>query len=159
VAVALGSLLAGGMGIPGGRSHVVAAETPVTEKSASSSTAEMRIEDWIKQLDAPEYAQRKEAAGRLVEAGKPALPAVREAAHSSNREVSERALEILKRQFGSLDPQVKEAARLALEEMSRSETTRVASAARGILNPNAVPPAAAQLAKAQVLAAARARAL
>ena len=42
--------------------------------------------------------------------------------------------------------------------MSRSETTRVASAARGILNPNAVPPAAAQLAKAQVLAAARARA-
>ncbi|MFO0904523.1 MAG: hypothetical protein U0939_16080 [Pirellulales bacterium] len=125
--------------------------------AARAETLDASIPAWIQQLNADEYAERKEAAAKLAEAGKAALPALAEAARSPDREVSARSLEILKRHYGSGDARLKQAAKETLESLAKGEPARVASLAQQILNPAVFIPVRGQPNNVQVLAAARAR--
>ena len=138
---------------------VLNAAGAVLATAASAETLEAAIPQWVQQLDADEYSRRKEAAARLAEAGIAALPALRDAARNADREVSARALEIIKRHFGGGDARLKQAAKTTLEELAKSDEKRVAAAAQQILQPAVGMPVRGPVNAAQVaLAAARARA-
>jgi hypothetical protein len=128
--------------------HAQEAERPPEPRESAESTESTPIFDeaqlamLIQQLDADEFAVRRDASQRLLEAGKTAIPALKKAALGDSREVTTRSLEILQKHFTQGDEAIKAAAKQALQEIAASEQT-VARRAKEILNP-APPPQVAQ---------------
>ncbi len=102
--------------------------------SADSKTVtEAQIAAWIDQLDSPNFRQRREATRRLIEAGKAAIGPVAEQADTDNLERASRCIDILGRLAASEDEATEQAARKALEALSRSKHNSVAQRAAAVL--------------------------
>ncbi len=153
---------------------IPAATTPalvpgvVAGDSGSEKTAiGERIEQWILDLDAPQFGKRQAAAQRLAESGEAAFPRLLEAARHPSREVSERAIDLLEQHYRVGDTKLKTAAAEALRQLAGPEdgpdpTDRVARAARAVLRPAAeanLPVMARGIAPAMIQAQARAIAI
>ncbi|HZT82019.1 MAG TPA: HEAT repeat domain-containing protein, partial [Gemmataceae bacterium] len=81
-----------------------------TQQQRKAPPSERAIAEWIRQLSDDHFAVREAAQRALVEAGPPALPAVRAAARSGDAEVRRRAAAILQAigaQIASRKPAVK----------------------------------------------------
>ena len=83
---------------PGVRSQI-AVETP-PEPGVAMSTEEIRRA--IRELDANQFVQRREAALRLTRVGEPAITSLTQAAVHGSREVSTSALAIIRKHNASL---------------------------------------------------------
>ena len=134
--------------------------------SAKTALGE-HVEQWILDLDAPQFGKRQAAAQRLAEIGEVAFPQLVEAARHPSREVSERAIDLLEQHYRVGDTKLKEAAAEALRKLAGPEdgpapTDRVARAARAVLRPVAeanLPVMARGIAPAMIQAQARAIAM
>ena len=89
----------------------------------------------IGQLDAPEFGQRQEASRRLSEVGKSVLPEIEKAVIASSREVSSRALDILKFHFQRGDADVKQAAKESLARLADSKNVSISQRAHNVIDP------------------------
>src|SRR5581483_10035467 len=80
-------------------SRSLGAEGLVPSLEPESGLSSTEIARLIEQLDAPLFGERQDASRRLIEAGKSVLPDLEKAAAAPSREVSGRALDILKQHF------------------------------------------------------------
>lgn len=109
-------------------------------RSAPRNASAEQIAGWIRQLDAPRFAERTEATRQLEEAGKVAFPALAEAALGESREVTLRAIEILRKHSQEGDELTKTAARECLQKIADSGHASMARRAKEALNPPQPPP-------------------
>lgn len=107
--------------------------------TASTASAE-QMAGWIRQLDSPRFAERTEATRQLEEAGKAAFPALAEAALGDSREVTLRAIEILRKHSLEGDELTKTAAKECLQKIAASEHASAARRAKDALKPPQSPP-------------------
>ncbi len=107
--------------------------------TAPAASAE-QIAGWIRQLDSPRFAERTEATRQLEEAGKAAFPALAEAALGESREVTLRAIEILRKHGLEGDELTKTAAKDSLQKIADSEHASAARRAKDALKPPQSPP-------------------
>ena len=98
-----------------------------------------QIAQLIEDLDQPEFADRQEASQKLAELGKEAVPQLEKAVARGNREVSGRALDILKRHWEGQDADGKQAAKESLERLAGSDHATTAQRARNVLYPRKEP--------------------
>jgi hypothetical protein len=116
----------------------LSAEAPQSrDETAEKVAAPAQIESWIKQLNSDRFNERNEAAKRLEEAGQAAFPALAEAALGESREVTLRALDILRKHFEQGDQATKDAAKQALQKIAASPHESAAQRAKQILQPPA----------------------
>lgn len=80
-----------------------------------------QIAQWVKDMDAEEFATREQAVAKLAEAGKAAIGPVAAAAKGKGLEVSTRSVAVLKKLLASKDEATKAAAKAALEELAKDE--------------------------------------
>ncbi len=124
-------------------SVVLTCSAPAEDETLQPDSAtNERIEQWIMQLDASEFAARNEASRNLKSLGPAACPALAQAALGESRERRMRALDILQGHFENGDPPAKEAAKEALEKIAASDQPAAAAKAKEILEPKKDPPAA-----------------
>ena len=107
------------------------------EQTAAPPSAE--VDKWIGQLNAERFADRQEASQKLAEIGKPAVPALAQAAVGDSLEVTIRSIEILKKFYQSSDESLKTAAKEALEQIAASSKAAAARRAKEILTPKQEP--------------------
>ncbi|HEX5104702.1 MAG TPA: hypothetical protein VFV87_12865 [Pirellulaceae bacterium] len=100
------------------------------------------IAELIPQLGSAEFARRQAASQELTEAGKAVFPELERAALEGGREVSGRAIDILKTHFNRGDDSTKQAAQGALERLAKSGQAGAAQRASEALNPPQEPDAA-----------------
>jgi len=117
------------------------AATALEDSPTQASVDEATIAKRIKQLDSNRFAERNEASSSLEAAGKAALPALSKAALGDSREVTLRAIDILRKHFNDGDDATKEAAKQVLEKLAQSDHQSAARRAKDVLNPK--PPAQA----------------
>ena len=103
-------------------------------KTAAKEPA-IDIAQLIKQLDAEEFSERQAASAKLAEAGESAIPALEKAATGDSREAAMRAFEILKGHFDKSATPVKDAAKQALERLSKSDSGAASRRATEALTP------------------------
>lgn len=87
----------------------------------------------IRDLASPQFAQREDAARRLVEAGRPALPPLERAIAAGDLEVATRAVEIVREMMDADDEELTTAARRFLERLAEQEVSPVARLAESAL--------------------------
>jgi hypothetical protein len=95
--------------------------------------------EWIRQLDADGFTQRSEASRNLEGVGKAAFPALAEAALGDSREVTLRAIDILRKQYQQGDEASKAAAKGCLEKLAQSDHPSAARRAKEALEPPKQP--------------------
>jgi hypothetical protein len=113
---------------------LAAQETPApaaTHPVAKSSAAE--IEQWIRELDAPEFAQREAATRRLIDAGSVAVETLIKAAQAGSLETTTRIITILRKWYTSGQDDLVEAAETAFEQLQESQNRHVASRSAAVL--------------------------
>jgi hypothetical protein len=93
------------------------------------------IASLIKQLDADSFSDRQNASAKLAAAAEKAIPALEKAAASESRETSMRAFDILKGHFEKGQPEAKDAARQALERISKGDLGAASRRASEALTP------------------------
>ncbi len=109
------------------------------ENTPSQDPAQIvSVAKWIKQLDSDRFAERNEASRNLEAVGKAACPALAEAALGQSREVTLRAIAILRKHLKG-DKAMKEAAKEALKRVAESDHESAARRAKEVLDPK--PPA------------------
>ena len=96
---------------------------PSLEPPSGLSAAE--VARLIEQLDAPEFGERQDASRRLGEGGRSVLPELEKAASAPSREVSGRALDILKLHFQRGDADLKQAAKDSLARLADSKNVSI----------------------------------
>lgn len=147
-------LVAAGLLAAGTLSMLSGQEAAAPKPSAAAPDAEANIAQWIKQLDSDRFTERSAASQRLEATGKAACPALAEAAVGESREVTLRALEILRKHFEQGDAATKEAARQALQQIADGKHESAARRAKEVLTPapaeEAIQPPMIQLAPQQV---------
>ncbi len=116
------------------------ATPPAADANGKTPATPELIKQWIGELDSDQYATRDEATKKLTEAGPPAIEPLAESLGSESREVSMRAMEILKKFLQSQFTETKEKARAALEKLAKSENETVARRAAAVLKPDPQPP-------------------
>ncbi len=114
--------------------------TPTEPNPAAKSAAARQIADWIRQLDAPQFAQRTEASRQLEMAGKDAFPALVEVALGDSREAALRAIEILRKHAQQGDDSTKTAAKESLQKIASSDHAYAARRAKDALSPQKLNP-------------------
>jgi hypothetical protein len=97
---------------------------------------ERELADWVRDLGNPAYAVRDKAQAKLTAAGELALDPVANAVASTEPEVRQRAVEILRRHAAGTSEPIGTKARVALEDLSRSEDMAVARAASSAMATN-----------------------
>jgi hypothetical protein len=117
------------------------AERPDSGASGDSQQSG-EIAGWIEQLDSNQFADRNDASRKLEAAGIPALAPLADAAVGGSREVTLRALDILRKHFQQGDEATKTAAKAALEKVAASDHASASRRAKDILDPPKPPPAA-----------------
>mgnify|MGYP003385108248 CR=1 FL=1 len=116
--------------------HVVAdppAKPLKATTPAKPSPSKVDIEQWIADLNAPEFAKREEATRQLIDAGTAAVEPLSEASKSSGLEVSVRNTENLRAWFASGQEELVEAAETTLEQLSESKNRSIASRSVAVL--------------------------
>jgi hypothetical protein len=106
---------------------------PASDSAGGLSPGE--IARLIEQLDAPEFGQRQEASHRLSEVGKSALPEIEKAVTAPSREVSGRALDILKLHFQRGEADLKQAAKESLTRLAASKNESLSQRAHSVIDP------------------------
>ena len=91
------------------------------------------VAELIVKLDSEVFRERESAAQQLRQIGKPAIAALTVAAEGESVETRFRSLGILKSLYGSEDPATKEAAKNALEELTKSANESTRRSAENIL--------------------------
>lgn len=133
-------LLAGVLAAP----ECLAADEVAAEggtKNGTKTASAEQVAGWIRQLDSSRFAERTEATRQLEEAGKVAFPALAEAAQGDSREVTLRAIEILKKHLQEGDEATKTAAQESLQKIAGSDHLSSARRAKEALHPPKPPPA------------------
>jgi hypothetical protein len=97
---------------------------------------ERELADWVRDLGNPAYAVRDKAQAKLTAAGELALDPITRAVTSTEPEVRQRAVEILRRHAAGTSEPIGTKARVALEDLSRSEDMAVARAASSAMATN-----------------------
>lgn len=106
-----------------------------TAEGSESQADATQLAEWIKQLDADRFSQRKRASQKLYDAGKAAVPALLETARGGAKEAAQRSVDILKRFLQSPDESTQAEARAALEKLAADGSSPVAKAAEQALRP------------------------
>ncbi|MCA9070080.1 MAG: hypothetical protein KDA84_14205, partial [Planctomycetaceae bacterium] len=106
----------------------------------SQAFAEDDVNQLIKQLESQNFLDREQASGKLQKMGKPAIPALKNAAAEGDLETKVRAIGVLKNLTESEDKPTGEAAKSALEELAKSEDAAIARRAKNALAPKPQPP-------------------
>ncbi len=123
-------------------SSLVHADADRLDNGASGdSNVSSEITAWIQQLDSNQFAERNDASRKLEAAGTAALPALADAAVGDSREVTLRALDVLRKHFQQGDDATKTAAKVALEKIAGSKHVSASRRAKDILNPPKPAPA------------------
>ncbi|WP_254511314.1 hypothetical protein [Anatilimnocola floriformis] len=116
----------------------------VTGSWASAQDAAPALPDdiatLVKQLDAESFGDRQAASKKLAAELEKAIPALEKAALSDSRETSMRAFEILKGHFDKGEAGVKDAAKQALERISKADLGAASRRASEALAPPPVVP-------------------
>jgi hypothetical protein len=135
--VAIGSLVALGLLTR----NQVQAEAPPAEKASAdkSRPSAAEIRQWIKDLDSDAFATRQTAAEMLYQAGKPAIAAIEQAAGGKSLEVTMQSVNVLRRQLQAADNETKQAAKDALDRLSKSQSPAAAPAKEAVAPPPAPP--------------------
>jgi hypothetical protein len=130
-----------GLAALGGRSICRADDAPRAEKNdvARSQPSPTEIGQWIKDLDSDTFATRQTAAEMLFQTGKPAIAAVADAAVGKSLEVMMQSVNVLRRLVQSTDKETRDAAKDALERLSKTETSAAAPAKEALAPPPAPP--------------------
>lgn len=105
----------------------------VKAPAATATTAE--IADLVKQLDADDFKARQLAAEKLTTLGKQAIPALGEAAQSSQLELMSQAFGILRGFYQDNNAELKAAAKEALEKVAAGTNPNAAQRAKDLLAP------------------------
>lgn len=105
----------------------------VKAPAPTATTAE--IADLVKQLDADDFKARQLAAEKLSALGKPAIPALIDAAQSSQLELMSQALGILRGFYQDNNAELKAAAKEALEKVAAGTNPNAAQRAKDLLAP------------------------
>jgi len=147
--VVIGGLVATGLFAPG-QAAISRADDQPTEKNTSRggespdaaksqpSTAE--IGQWIKDLDSDAFATRQTAAEMLYQAGgKPAIAPLEQAAGGKSLEVTMQSINVLRRHLQSADKDTQQAAKDALERLSKTQSPAAAPAKEALAPPPAPP--------------------
>jgi hypothetical protein len=117
------------------------AEDPATpSKPADAGKTPASPDDvrrWAKDLDSDIFATRQEAGRKLFEAGKEAVAPLAEASSGKSLEVTTAAVDILHRLSQSGDPSTRDAAKAALEGISKGTNGTAADLAKEALAPPA----------------------
>jgi hypothetical protein len=109
---------------------------PTAEVKAPAATATAaEISDLVKQLDADDFKARQLAAEKLSALGKPAIPALIDAAQSSQLELMSQALGILRGFHQDNNADLKTAAKEALEKVAAGTNPNAAQRAKDLLAP------------------------
>lgn len=82
--------------------------------------ADRQIRRWVRQLDADQFVQRQEAAEKLAEVGKEAIPTIEQAALTGSGEVASRTIDILKQYALSSDQETASLAQSSLTRLAAS---------------------------------------
>jgi hypothetical protein len=106
---------------------------PALESTGGVSPGE--VARLVEQLDGPEFGERQEASRRLSEAGKSVLLELEKAVTGPSREVSGRALDILKLHFQRGDADLKQAAKESLTRLADSKNVSISQRARNVIEP------------------------
>ena len=109
--------------------------------ATGESNVSSEITAWIQQLDSNRFSERNDASRKLEAVGTAALPALADAAVGDSREVTLRALDILRKHFQQGDDAIKTAAKAALEKVSGSNHASASRRAKDILDPPKPAPA------------------
>jgi hypothetical protein len=112
---------------------------PAPAERPAAPTPE-QIDLWIKDLDSDKFQVREQAVKQLSAAGAVAIEPLAQAAGSSSRETSDRALEVLKTAWKSGDGVLQSRAKAALEDLAKSENAALARRAKQVLQPAAEQP-------------------
>lgn len=111
--------------------------TPTAEvKAAAPAANTAEIADLVKQLDADDFKARQTAAEKLSALGKPAIPALGEAAQSSQLELMSQALGILRGFYQGNNAELKAAAKEALDKVAAGNNETAAQRAKEIVAPS-----------------------
>src|SRR5258708_7959706 len=121
----------------GGIAVCRAGDDPGAQKKdvAKSQTSRAEIGQWIKDLDSDTFATRQTAAEMLYQTGKPAIAAAADAALGKSLEVTMQSVNVLRRLMQSSDKETKDAAKDALERLSKTETSAAAPAKEALAPP------------------------
>ncbi len=124
-----------------GQASIAQADDPLAEKAsaAKSQPSAAEIGQWVKDLDSDAFATRQTAAEMLYQAGKPAIAALEQAAGGKSLEVTMQSVNVLRRQLQSADNEAKQAAKDALERLSKSQSPAAAPAKEALAPPPAPP--------------------
>lgn len=110
------------------------AKPPKATAPAQPAPSKLDIEQWIADLNAPEFAKREEATRQLIDAGVVAVEPLIEVSKSSGLEVSVRITAVLRAWFTSGQEELVEAAETALEQLSESKNRSIANRSVAVLN-------------------------
>jgi hypothetical protein len=108
---------------------------PAAPEPAAVPT-ERELSDWVRDLGDPAYTVRDKAQAKLMAAGELAFEPVTRAVAATEPEVRQRAVEILRRHAAGTSEPIGTKARVALEDLSRSEDMAVARAAASAMATN-----------------------
>lgn len=117
---------------------VVWADEEKAKKDDAPPAAQANADDiakWIKELDADNFADRQAAGENLFTAGKAAIPALTEAATGESLEVTVRSIDLLQRFAESENQSLKDAAKVGLEKIARSDKASATRRAKQALHP------------------------
>lgn len=109
------------------------AETKTVEAQNSATPSNEEIAKLVAQLDAERYADRQAASEKLEAIGRPAIPELAKAAVGESLEANVRAIELLAKFLESSDAATKEAAKVALETIAKSDRQAAAGRAKDAL--------------------------
>jgi hypothetical protein len=122
------------------------AEDPAAPPKADAAKTPAKADDvhqWAKDLDSDIFTTRQEAGRKLFEAGKEAVGPLSAAATGKSLEVTNAAVDILRRLSQSTEPATREAAKASLEKLAQGTNATAAGLAKEALapprSPNAQP--------------------
>jgi hypothetical protein len=116
-----------------------AAATASAPAAAAKTPSADELTQWIRQLDADEFADREAAQAKLAAAGKVAVAELAKAAAGDSLEVTVRAIDVLKKLYQSSDQPARDAAKEALEKLAKGDRPAAARRAEQILKPAPKP--------------------
>lgn len=107
--------------------------------SAKTHASADEVRQWAKDLDSDIFVTRQDADKKLFDAGKDAIAPLVEASSGKSLEVTSSAIDILRRLSQSGEPSTREAAKAALEKLSKGTNATAAELAKEALTPAPSP--------------------
>ena len=117
----------------------VIAPATILAVDPADENQQMEIGKVIEQLKSGRFNERETASRQLAEFGRAAIGPLTEAAMGKQREVTMRAIDILKKHLASTDAETRKAAKAALEQIAAGPQASAARQAQQVLNPPAEP--------------------